>query len=253
MSGDLIQGGQAPDRALPIYIISEATLEHAFTLAKRLEGVKISSPEDFKKAGVDLNSVTKDLAAIDGKRLEYVGEYEDAKERNVNGPARPVILALQGAKKALQSQLQAWDRREREEKARADREREEQRLKAEQLRLEAERRKDVAVEKVEKAKTEPGFEKAATEFDKGVVKAAEAQEMLIASFAAPPVELTKAKEIASGMAVEELVVLDLSALPITYHKADEAKIKKHILDGTLTDKTPGIRFRLEKKFRGTGK
>lgn len=53
--------------------------------------------------------------------------------------------------------------------------------------------------------------------------------------------------------VVEILECDIKLLPLTYHVVDEVKVKKHILDGTITKNTPGVKFSLTTKIGGTGR
>ena len=253
MSQELLPAGPT-GTAAPVVVVTKATADYALGLVQH--GTKlatITSSQQCKEAGDLLNQVTKTITSIDKLRLELAREYDAKRDKEVNAPAKLYLTPLATTKASLQTALEAWDRLEREELARVALEKEQQRLKAEQLRLEAETRQTKAAEAVEAATTPEEFKAAAAAFDQGVQKDAEALEMTLASLAAPLLTLTKPKGTKSQMEVRDLVVMDLSALPITYHEANETKIKKHILDGTLNSETPGIKFTLAKKFNATGR
>ncbi len=62
--------------------------------------------------------------------------------------------------------------------------------------------------------------------------------------------------IAKGIKAKETAVIisfDLAKLPIAYHMLDEAKLKKSILANIVTLETPGVVFKIEKSFTGTGR
>jgi hypothetical protein len=67
-----------------------------------------------------------------------------------------------------------------------------------------------------------------------------------------PVLTSPAAGIRERTVVESLEC-DIALLPLTYHVVDEVKIKKHILDGTITKDTPGVKFTLATKIGGTGR
>lgn len=239
--------------ALPVYIIPAPTKEHAKALAERIAAVKITSAEDFRTAAADLNQITKDYNLINNSRLELAREYDRRRDENVNAQAKPLLDALAKAKANLQSEMEAWDQAEKKRLARAKLEQEQQAAKAEALLLEAERRQEVAADQVATSTTDEGFAAAAASFDKGMAIAGQAQEMEIVSKSAPTAKPAKVRGVAKTDEIKSLEVTDLGKLPITYHLPDVVKIKRHILDGTLDDKTPGIKFTIGPKFRGTGR
>ena len=239
--------------AQPIDVIPAVMREYADGLMTHAQGLTINSAEDFKAAAEVLNNLTKTHSSLNKRRLDFAREYDAARDRNINIPAKPILTALEQSKKTIGDLMEAWDRVEREERARIEKEKEQQRLKAEQLLLEAQTRQDLAADKVAAAKDDDQFQQAAHEFDKGVAVDAEALELQLAALAVPTPALTEAKGVKDKMVVDTLTVTDLAALPITYHTANEKKIKDHILDGTLDASTPGIKFTLKKKFSGTGR
>jgi hypothetical protein len=252
MSDGLILS-QASAGALPVFSLQVDTRQHAEALAARTSKLTINSAEDFKAAAADLNQLTKNFNLIDGIRLERVREWNESRDLYVNTPARPLLDALSVAKAHVQAQLSAWDQAEQKRIVQARLEQEQQREKAHALEAEAQRRQEVAADKVEAATDEQQFEAAGHAFDRGLAVAGQAKELASASIAAPLPKAIKARGVAKGMEVQDLLITDLSKLPLTYHEANETKIKKHILDGTLDENTPGISYRLAPKFRGTGR
>ena len=254
MTQELLQASNT-DGALarPIDVIPAVMREYAEGLTAHAKALTINSAEDFKAAGEVLNNITKTHSALNRRRLDLARQYDEARDANVNNVAKPVLTALDASKAAVGKLMEVWDRHEREERARIEKEKEQQRLKAEQLRIEAEARQAAAAAKVEAAKTEGQFKKAADAFDRGVQVDAEAMEMEMAALAVPTPALTEAKGVKARMVVAELVITDLAALPLVYHLADEAKIKKAILAEIITKDTPGVKFTLAKQFGGTGR
>lgn len=241
--------------ARPVEVVPKAVADYALAVVEQVAKLPaaITNAAEFKRAGELLNEATKTFNSIDKTRLELARQYDAKRDADVNTPAKLYLTPLKSAKERLQPMMEAWDRLEREELAWVALEKEQQRLKAEQLRLEAETRQAKAADAVEAAATPEEFAAAATAFDQGVQKDAEALDMTLASLAAPLPELTKAKGTKDKMEVRNLEVTDLSALPLTYHLPDLKKIEKHILDKTLTAATPGIKFVLGKKFSATGR
>lgn len=239
--------------ALPVYIIPALTKDHAEALATRTATLVITNADEFKAAAADLNQLTKDFNVIDTKRLELGREYDRLKEENVTKLAKPLLDALKASKSNVQAQMEAWQTKENARLAAIEEEKRQQAAKAEALRVEAERRQTVAADKVEAATDEEQFVEAGYAFDRGLAVAGQAQEMEQAAQSVPIPTALKPRGVAMKDEVKSLKVTDLAALPLTYHMADEDKIKKHILDGTLSSSTPGIQFTVGPKIRATGR
>ena len=245
---------QLADNPRPVLALSADTKDYIAQLIERVgKQGPITTPAEFAQRSADLNALHKAWKFLDEERLRLGRLYDAEKEANVNAVAKPLLTPLAALKASTEKAMQAWDRHVREERARREAEIEAERAKALQMEEEAKRRQEVAAQAVEKATTPEEFEKAAAEFDKGVAVQMQVTENLIAATSLPVPELPKAKGTKDKMKVAELEVLDLGKLPLAYHLPDEAKIKKHILDGVLTAETPGIRFRLEKAFSATGR
>ena len=241
------------DCALPVNVVPKHLADYANGLVAHVERLKITDKASYKEAAAVFNDVHKIRKSLDEKRLELGRDYDAAKEANVNEPVKALLAALAVAKAKAGNLISAEDARIEAERKQQELEKQQAREKAEAMRLEAERRKDVAESKVVAATTDGQFHKAADAFDKGVAVAAEAEQVVNAVLTAPKVEAPKAAGLAKNQTVEDLEVTNLAALAITYHQPDLAKIKRHILDGTLKQGTPGITFTLKIKPRATGK
>lgn len=247
-------GTKAGALALPLDVVTEPTKEWTSTLLSRCESLPavITTEADAKAWADALNQSAKGFKAINDRRLEFAREYDKAKDERVNAPAKPwldKLKALQDRAKAILSDHAAKVEAERQ---RVLAEQEAERAKAQQLAAEAEARKEAAAQAVENAKTGGEFDQAAAAFDVAVAKDLEATEMLVSASSAPVPTAPKLRGVSAGWDVE-ILTTDLDKLPATYHLPDLKKIKAHIMDGTLDEKTPGLTFRKFPKVRATGR
>ncbi len=256
MTQELIEAGSnAGALAKPIDVVPAITQEWMGALQKRAEELPavITTQAEADTYADVLNQATKGFNALNKRRLDFARSYDEERDRNVNNVAKPYLDQMealkQKAKDALGKHAAKLREIERQRQAEANAERE----KARQLALEAERRKEVAAKAVEGSKTEAQFEAAAEKFDKGVAVEMQANQMLMQAGTVPVPELKKPKGVKMKQKVAGLEVLDLAALPLTYHLPDLKKIERHILDGTLAEGTPGIRFQLIDDFSGSGR
>lgn len=257
MSTDIItsNGGPAGYLAKPVNVISDTLREYADGLraqAAAYATAPITDPEGMKAAVELLNSLHKTAKAMDDQRLEAGAPFRQV-IAEIDAQVKPMVAATNESKLAINRAMQDYDRREREARARAEAEKQAKRLEAERLEREAAARQEVAAEHLDKARGEAGFERAAQEFEKGVATGKAALQSNIDAMNTPTPELTKAKGVRAVLKVTSLQVTDLAKLPLAYHTADEAKIKRHIIDGTLDHTTPGISFTIEKVFSGSGR
>lgn len=239
--------------ARPIDVVPEVQQKFVEGLAKHAEGLVISDPAGFKEAAELLNNATKTFSVLNARRLEMASKYDEAKDREVNSVSKPFLDALKATKEKVSELMEVWDRKEREEIARQALARRQLLADAQRLTQEADKRQEQAALAVEASTTDAEFNQAAQAFDKGVSYQTAAQETTLTVMAENLPDLTKARGVKDKMEVRDLKVTDLGALDLNYHMADEAKIKRHILDGTLKANTPGITFVLGKKFSGSGR
>lgn len=253
----LASDDQSGALAKPLDVVPAITQEWAAALLKRAEtlpeNIGIHDEAAAKLAADLLAQSTKGHNAINTRRLELARAYDQARDANVNGPAKKWLDPLAALKARSKALLDARALAIYQEEQRVLAEQEAERAKARQLAAEAEARKEAATKAVENATTEKGFEKAANAFDVGVAKDLEANELLVSASSAPVVAPPKLKGTSQKMKVELEAVTDLSKLPLTYHQPDEKKIKAHILDGTLDVNHPGIIARLVPDVRATGR
>lgn len=240
--------------AKPVLGVSETTRLYLDALVARVKALgPVDSPAAFTERTETLNALHKAHKTLDDERLRLGRFYDQQKEENVGQPAKKLLTPLAELKAKTQAELQAWALKVEELKRQHEAEAEAERLKAQQLAQEAQRRQEVAADAVGAAKTEEEFNAAANDFDKGVAKNMEANDLLINAGQVPAPEMGKGKGVKQKMKVDTLEVTDLAALPLTYHQADLKKLEKHILDGTLTAATPGLRFRLVPAFSASGR
>lgn len=249
----LPQGSTEGALAQPLDVVPGHLVVYVTKLDERVAGLSIQDPASFQEAAEALNNATKARRTLNDRRLELARAYDQARDRNVNGVAKPYLEKLDALTARLQAGMAAYNAEVERQRKLAEAEQEAERQKARALAAEAEARKEAAAKAVEKATTEAGFAKAAAAFDKGVAADLQANAMLVSSQAAPLPEAPKAKGVKGRTVVTELVVTDLAALPLAYHLPDEAKLRRHILDGTLTENTPGLRFKTGLTFSGTGR
>lgn len=250
---ELLPAGALPALAKPVDVVPGHLADYVGTLVARGGGLAVRDEATFKEAAEALNNATKVRRALNERRLELARAYDKARDENINGVAKPFLEKLDALAAQLQGMLAAYTEEVERLRAAAEAEQEAEREKARALAAEAEARKEAAAKAVERAKTEAGFTKAAEAFDKAVAVDLEANAMLMSSASVPLPEAPKARGVKPRKVVLELVVTDLAALPLTYHLADEAKLKRHILDGTLNENTPGLRFKVGTAYSGTGR
>lgn len=260
--------------AVPLVILNDITIEMATNFSKEGQVIKIYDVEGFKKGAELLNQLGKIRNFIDKRTLSTSKPFRDEADRQ-RAFGKTYITMVEAAEKVVSAELLSYDRLQKAEAARAEQER--QRLAAEQRRLEQERmqaeqekkrleqeaklRQEQAALAVESAKDDAGFQAAAVAFDKGVEKIEEAAAVEVPVV---PIEVILApKEIvvpqvfkATGATKKGTPVIesyDLAQLALTYHMLNETKVKAHIKDGTITTATPGIVFRIDEGFRGSGR
>lgn len=243
---------QAAPLALAVNVVSEGMALQVADLLGKVAGMKVADPASFKAGAALLNDLQRAVKGLDERRLELARPYREAIAQ-LDAQAKPVQAKLLAAKDGLNGALVAFEQAQQEARRLAAIEAEQQRAKAEALAKEAAAREEAAARAVERARTEGGFEKAAAAFDRAQVVKAEAEQMAEAAVAAPLPEVVKGKGTKQVKVVELLEVTDLAALPLTYHMADEAKLKKAILAGIVDSSTPGLRFKVGMKFSGTGR
>jgi hypothetical protein len=241
--------------ARPVLTLSQETREYLDGLTKRVSAElakPIESASEFAQRSADLNALHKAWKVINDERLRQGRLYDEEKESNVNAVAKPWLDKLAELKVGEERLMREWDAKVTAERKRVEAEQAAERAKALQLAQEAEARKEAAAKAVEKASTPAQFDKAATAFDVAIARDLESTELLISAGSAPMPEEAKAKGSKGKDKVMDLRLVDISKLPLAYHMMDEAKVRKHILDGVL-DASHGISYRIEKGFSATGR
>lgn len=249
---ELMPVGEGAPLALSVNVVSEGMALQVSDLLGRVASLKVSDADAFKAGTALLNDLQRAGKGLDERRLQLAKPYREAIAQ-LDAQAKPVLAKLAAAKDGLNGALVAFEQAQQEALRLAALEAEQQRLKAEALAKEAAAREEAAAKAVERAKGQAGFERAAQAFDHAQVVKAEAAEMAAAAVAAPLPEVAKGRGVKQVKVVELLEVTDLAALPLTYHMADEAKLKKAILAGIVDSSTPGLRFKVGLKFSGTGR
>jgi len=228
---------QSTALAIKVNIINEETRLHALALCTDAKGLKVSDVEGFKFAGEVLNSLGRTRVFLEKTVKEARQPFvEQANKYSEEG--KPLINAVIGAEAALNTEMRAFDRMQQEEKRKAEQERQ-------RLAEEARKAQEAAAKAIETAQTNEAFDQAETQFKKGLEIAEQAKEVIVPQTYKP----TGAKS--HKVAVIESV--DLSKLPIIYHMADEGKIKKAILAGIIDQDTPGVKWRIDETFIGSGR
>ncbi len=260
--------------AIPLVIVPDNVAQLATGISKEALALKVNTVEDFKKAGEYLNQLGRTRTFIDKHTLDLGAPFRAENER-IRAEGKRYIDIIKPAELALGKEVAAYDRVQREAAAKAEAERrrlaDEARKKQEEARIaeenkqraleEAALRQAAAAQQVETAQTDEEFKAAAEAFDAGLAKEQEAQAVIVAPV---PLEvLNAAKEVdipqvykPTGARMKKTVVIlssDVSKIPATYLLVDEAKVKRHILDGTITAATPGVTFRIDETFAGTGR
>lgn len=265
---------QTPALAIPANIMTEQNASLILGLVREAKAMKISDADGFRQGNERLNQLGRSRKfvkdAVTDKRSPFIAAAD-----KVTDLGKPMLEGIVEAEAAINTELLAYRRMEEEAKAKAEAERrrlaelarqqEEERRRAEAKRLaleeEAKKRQEAAATQVEQASTEEGFTEAAAAFDAGLAKGAEAAtapvletpvEVLMApkELVVPTVTKNKGTKMTRTAVIESL---EADLLARTYLVPDEAKIKRHILDGTITPGTPGVKFRIDEKFSGTGR
>lgn len=238
----------------PIVVVSEALLDYVNGAMERCQQLVVSTKEEFDLASAFINELGRSRAAVKERALAIGRPFREFSNM-VSTAAKRVTDSIEASEAAINAKMVEFRRKENEARVKAMEEADRLRREAEAAAREAAARQEAAAKQLDKATTEAKFEQGAAAFDEGVqaqaeadAKAAQAQ----AALAQVQQEATKSK----GTRVTKVPVIlsfDLKALPTTYHMIDEVKVKKHILDGTITAETPGIKFRIDEKFSGTGR
>ena len=239
--------------AKPLDVVPGHLTVYVTALVERAKALKVTDQASFAEAAEALNNATKARTSLNARRLELARAYDQERDRNVNAVAKPWLASLENTEAHLRATMAAYSAEVERQRKLAEAEQEAERAKARALAAEAEARKEQAAKAVEGAQDEAAFNAAAEAFDKGMAAELEANALLVSASAAPLPELPKAKGVKPKTVVTELVVTDLAALPLAYHLADEAKLKRHILDGTLNENTPGLRFKTGTTYTGSGR
>lgn len=250
-------------------IIVSATMTKAAGRAI-LEAVvfKVNTEDDFKTAGEQLAFLTRAKKNIEDRYLALgrpfraaADEFRD-KANTVLGPLGMAITALSRELSDFRA-LQELERQREIERQRIENEakaKESRRIAEEKARLEAEaaKRQETAAAALDAATgDEAGFEIAAQAFDKGVIAADKAEDLVVPEAPIAHVTqaiptLTKAKGV-KFRKVARILTTDVTKLPAAYLIADTAKLQRHILDGVVTVNTPGVVFEIHEIAGGTGR
>jgi hypothetical protein len=226
-----------PALSIPTTVISQQNIDHALGLIRDAKALKICGVEDLKKAGEYLNSLGRTRTFFEAEIKRLRAPFVEQANR-ISGEGKPHVEAITNAEATLNNEMRAYDRLQKEEQRKAEMERQ-------RLADEARRAQEAAAKAVEAAKTEKAFEKAEEQFHQGLAKAEEAKAVDVPQVYKP----TGAK----GKKTAVIESFDLAKLPLTYHLLDEAKVKKAILAGILDENTPGLKFRIDESFIGTGR
>jgi hypothetical protein len=267
-----------PTLAMPVRVVSENEESFFITTATAAKIFKVSSPEDFKRGAEYINQLGRNRAYLKKRRLALDKPLRDEVERRqawIDGEIAKLTAPTEEAERLLNAEMLAYDRMQKEEAAKAEAARraaaeavrkareEAERVEAQRLQIqrEAEARREAASKSMDAAQTEEQFEAAGEAFHRGLARDKEAAQIVVPEV--PLQALQAPQEIvvpqvfkAKGTKTKRTPVIEsvnVKLLPETYLIADEAKIKRHILDGTITEATPGVKFRVEESFVGTGR
>lgn len=265
---------QTPPLAIPANLMTKQNEDLILGLVREAKVLKISDAEAFRQGSERLNQLGRSRKFVKDAVIERRAPFTKAAD-DVSALGKPMLDGIVEAEAALNVEMVAYRRIEEEARAKAEQERQRlaelarqaqeaaRRAEAQRLQLEeeAKRRQEAAAAKVQEATTDEEFNTAAAAFDEGLAKDAQAAALLIPQV---PVELlAKPGDVvvpqvakAKGAKMTRTAVIestDPELLARTYLVPDETKIKRHILDGTITAKTPGVKFRIEEKFSGTGR
>lgn len=229
-----------PALARPVRVISENNeimIKGYITNAKNL--TVLLTAEDFKAAAARLNELGRGRAFAKKAGLDAGRPYRDVSDE-LKAEVDKVIALITPEEDRIGKMMAEYRQKEEEANQRAIAE-------TQRLALEAQQRQEVAASTIETAGDEAGFETAAKAFDDGIAASELARES-----AGRVVTMAKAKG-ASEKKKATILSHNLKMAPIAYLKLDEAKVLKHIEDGTITPTDAWVTFKLETVFKGTGR
>lgn len=232
---------------VPVEVVPAVVAESVALASKRAAEMVVDSPKAYAEAGELFQNAGALATSIDEKSLADARPFREVADQ-IRADAKPFIAAAKAAKDMIGGKMMTYKRQIEEEQARQRREAELQRQREEaekrRLELEAEERRKEATKELKAATTEDQFEAGAAAFKKSIDVAAEAA-AVVAPVAAPTPPAPKL--VAKGVKTRREAVIDSidkAKLNVTYLTLDEKKIKAHILDGTITTETPGVRFHI---------
>ncbi len=227
-----------PELAKPIVIVSEAMMEMLLDVLIKIDAItEIKNEEDFAHVAKLMNEASKIRNVIEETRLNF-GRPFRAEDKRIKSESDKAVVPADARIKKCAYALGAWNQKVELERQAAMREQQ-------RLADEAALREKQALAKLDAAKGPKSFENAGVLFDTSQEVKQKAAEVFI-----PPVP--KAKGVA-GRPDVEILSSDVRLLPLAYHMVDEKKLRAHILDGTITEETPGVKFRKFVNFHGTGR
>jgi hypothetical protein len=223
--------------AIPLTIVSQETASMISAICAEAMALKISSPEDFSKGMEALNQLGRMRKAVKDAEAEKRKPFNAILD-GISAMRESILVPIKAAETATSAELKVYDTIQKAEQAKAEQERR-------KLSDEAMRKQREVEAAIQLAKDETSFQQAAQVFDQVIAKQEQAEAVYI-----PPVLKTKGIKTQRTAVIESV---DLAKLPLSFHMADDAKIKKAILAGFIDAETPGVKWRIDESFVGSGR
>lgn len=257
----------APILGEAVEVASQAIVEAASRGIKVAEELVVDSQEAYIKGTEHFNNLAKFSKSIKNKALEAGRPYRDYSDQIMDEAKDKLLNPLSGASTSLELKLMKYKKDQDAERARVIAEQHERQRKeleaqraaqAEKQRIEneAKAKEEMAAKRMEKAQTPTQLNNAIAAGEAAQALREEAEAVPVPFVEALPVLAAPAELKGKGVKMKLTPVIDgydLALLPVTYHELNESKAKKHILDGTITVNTPGIKFHIEEGLSGTGR
>lgn len=229
-----------PALARPVRVISENNETMIVGYIKSSKNVTtLVTPEDFKEAARILNELGRSRTFAKDAALELGRPFRDESAR-IKAEADKLIVQIEPEEKRISDLMVDYRKREEAANQAAIAE-------AQRLAIEAQQRQEVAASTIEMSGDDAGFNTAAKAFEDGMAAAELSREAAARVTTAVKAKGAKEKQKAT------ILSHNLKLVPIAYLKLDEAKVLKHIEDGTLTTEDAWVTFKLETVFKGTGR
>ncbi len=229
-----------PALAKPVQVVSEnAALVISGAIRRANELSTVTTPAQLQEASALLNELGRCRTHLKKVALDLGRPFRDESDR-IKAEADKYVLPIVPLETKISGLMYQF---KLEEDAQRQRLLEE----SQEMALEAQQRQAAAEDALSTATSESGFEQAAKAFDDGLAAAELAQET-----ADLVTDATKAKGVKIKRSVA-LLSYTMAKVPLNFLLLDETKVKKAILDGTVTVTDGWVSFKIIEGFTGTGR